>query len=224
MTYYGAEKVVPHTNVMGVAKRRSNEHALPRLRPWPKRIRVNCISAGPVNTLARAASPGLRRCSSTTKLTRRSSATCSRRARRAGVFLASDAAAAITARLIYVDCGYQIMGCSSDHCGCISRFSHRNSPRVKPDEILEALRDFTERTHRIPAACARCKNLFSGYAPIAKYVLDLKNGAKPESAAEDLLRALQRRSGLSADRTIGVAEGVVVSCCPSAWASRCSSN
>src|SRR5205809_2491446 len=53
MTYYGAEKVVPHYNVMGVAK--ASLEASARYLAYdlgPKKIRVNCISAGPVNTLA----------------------------------------------------------------------------------------------------------------------------------------------------------------------------
>src|ERR1700760_896794 len=53
MTYYGAEKVVPHYNVMGVAKaalEASTRYLASDL--GPKAIRVNCISAGPVNTLA----------------------------------------------------------------------------------------------------------------------------------------------------------------------------
>src|SRR5262249_43988293 len=50
MTYYGAEKVVPHYNVMGVAK--AALEASTRYLAYdlgPKKIRVNCISAGPVN-------------------------------------------------------------------------------------------------------------------------------------------------------------------------------
>src|SRR5499427_9863404 len=53
MTYYGAEKVVPHYNVMGVAK--AALEASTRYLAYdlgPKKIRVNCISAGPMNTLA----------------------------------------------------------------------------------------------------------------------------------------------------------------------------
>src|SRR5204862_707721 len=53
MTYYGSEKVVPHYNVMGVAK--ASLEASTRYLAYDlgqKKIRVNCISAGPVNTLA----------------------------------------------------------------------------------------------------------------------------------------------------------------------------
>jgi enoyl-[acyl-carrier protein] reductase I len=112
MSYYGAEKVVPHYNVMGVAK--ASLEASTRYLAYdlgPKKIRVNCISAGPVNTLAargisgfgemlkvyEARSP-LKRNVTTDEL----GAT--------GLFLASDGAAAITGQVLYVDCGYQIMG------------------------------------------------------------------------------------------------------------------
>src|SRR5947207_7203940 len=53
MTYYGSEKVVPHYNVMGVAK--ASLEASVRYLAYDfgeKKIRVNCISAGPVQTLA----------------------------------------------------------------------------------------------------------------------------------------------------------------------------
>ena len=53
MSYYGAEKVVPHYNVMGVAK--ASLEACTRYLAYDlgtKQIRVNCISAGPMNTLA----------------------------------------------------------------------------------------------------------------------------------------------------------------------------
>ena len=49
MTYYGSEKVVPHYNVMGVAK--ASLEASTRYLAYdlgPKKIRINCISAGPV--------------------------------------------------------------------------------------------------------------------------------------------------------------------------------
>src|SRR5208282_3758893 len=53
MSYYGAEQVVPHYNLMGVVK--AALEASTRYLAYdlgPKKIRVNCISAGPVNTLA----------------------------------------------------------------------------------------------------------------------------------------------------------------------------
>src|SRR5205823_2114661 len=112
MTYYGAEKVVPHYNVMGVAK--ASLEASTRYLAYdlgPKKIRVNCISAGPVNTLAARGISGfmsmLKHYQERAPLKR----SCEPAELGAtGVFLASDGAAGITGQVIYVDGGYQIMG------------------------------------------------------------------------------------------------------------------
>src|SRR5918996_225522 len=112
MTYYGAEKVVPHYNVMGVAK--ASLEASARYLAYdlgPKKIRVNCISAGPVQTLAARGISGftsmLKHYQERAPLKR----SCEPAELGAtGVFLASDGAAAITGQVIYVDGGYQIMG------------------------------------------------------------------------------------------------------------------
>jgi enoyl-[acyl-carrier protein] reductase I len=112
MSYYGAEKVVPHYNVMGVAK--ASLEACTRYLAYDlgtKQIRVNCISAGPMNTLAARGISGFSDMIKTYEarsplkrnlLPEELGAT--------GLFLASDGAAAITGQVIYVDCGYQIMG------------------------------------------------------------------------------------------------------------------
>src|SRR5215470_12150199 len=112
MSYYGAEKVVPHYNVMGVAK--ASLEASTRYLAFdlgPKKIRVNCISAGPVQTLAARGISGftsmLKHYQERAPLKR----SCEPAELGAtGVFLASDGAAAITGQVIYVDGGYQIMG------------------------------------------------------------------------------------------------------------------
>src|SRR5213595_249099 len=112
MTYYGSEKVVPHYNVMGVAK--ASLEASTRYLAYdlgPKKIRVNCISAGPVNTLAARGISGfmsmLKHYQDRAPLKR----SCDPAELGAtGVFLASDGAVAITGQVIYVDGGYQIMG------------------------------------------------------------------------------------------------------------------
>jgi enoyl-[acyl-carrier protein] reductase I len=112
MTYYGAEKVVPHYNVMGVAK--ASLEATTRYLAYdlgPRKIRVNCISAGPVQTLAARGIAGF-----TTMLKHYQEHAPLKRScdpaelGQTGVFLASDGAAAITGQVIYVDGGYQIMG------------------------------------------------------------------------------------------------------------------
>src|ERR1700730_3830255 len=112
MSYYGAEKVVPHYNVMGVAK--AALEASTRYLAYdlgPKKIRVNCISAGPVQTLAARGISGF-----TTMLKHYQEHAPLKRScdpaelGETGVFLASDGAAAITGQVIYVDGGYQVMG------------------------------------------------------------------------------------------------------------------
>jgi len=112
MSYYGAEKVVPHYNVMGVAK--AALEASTRYLAYdlgPKKIRVNCISAGPVNTLAARGIAGfsdmLKHYEAHAPLKRN---VLPGELGAAGLFLASDGAAAITGQVLYVDCGYQIMG------------------------------------------------------------------------------------------------------------------
>ena len=112
MSYYGAEKVVPHYNVMGVAK--AALEAGTRYLAYdlgPKKIRVNCISAGPVNTLAARGISGfqemLKHYEAHAPLKRN---VLPEELGATGAFLASDGAAAITGQVLYVDSGYQIMG------------------------------------------------------------------------------------------------------------------
>jgi enoyl-[acyl-carrier protein] reductase I len=112
MTYYGAVKVVPHYNVMGVAKA-SLEASARYLASdlGEKKIRVNCISAGPVQTLAARGISGF-----TAMIKHYEAHAPLRRSCKpdelgaTGVFLASEGAAAITGQTLYVDGGYEIMG------------------------------------------------------------------------------------------------------------------
>src|SRR5437763_1851687 len=112
MTYYGAEKVVPHYNVMGVAK--ASLEASTRYLAYdlgPNKIRVNCISAGPMNTLAARGISGFMQMMKHYQERAPLKRSCEASELGAtGVFLASDGAAAITGQVIYVDGGYQIMG------------------------------------------------------------------------------------------------------------------
>ncbi|MDA1273852.1 MAG: enoyl-ACP reductase [Verrucomicrobia bacterium] len=112
MSYYGAEKVVPRYNVMGVAK--AALEACTRYLAYdlgPKRIRVNCISAGPMNTLAARGIAGfsemLKHYEAHSPLKRN---VLPEELGATATFLGSDGAAAITGQVIYVDAGYQIMG------------------------------------------------------------------------------------------------------------------
>ncbi len=112
MSYYGSVKVVPHYNVMGVAK--AALEASTRYLAYdlgPKKIRVNCISAGPMNTLAARGISGfgamLKHYETHAPLKRN---VTPEELGATGLFLASDGAAAITGQVLYVDAGYEIMG------------------------------------------------------------------------------------------------------------------
>jgi enoyl-[acyl-carrier protein] reductase I len=112
MTYYGAVKVVPHYNVMGVAK--AALEASVRYLAYdlgPKKVRVNAISAGPINTLAARGISGftemLRHYEQRAPLKRNIEPT---ELGTSGLFLASDLSSAMTGQVLYVDCGYEIMG------------------------------------------------------------------------------------------------------------------
>lgn len=112
LSYYGAKKVIPRYNVMGVAK--ASLEASTRYLAYdlgPKAIRVNCISAGAVNTLAARGISGftemMKKYEERAPLKRNVTPD---ELGATGVFLASDGAAAITGQVLYVDCGYEIMG------------------------------------------------------------------------------------------------------------------
>ena len=112
MTYYGAEKVVPRYNVMGVAK--AALEACVRYLAYDlgkNKIRVNAISAGPLKTLAARGIGSLGEMMKTQaeKAPLQRNIDVNEVAATA-VFLASDGATGITGETIYVDCGYNIMG------------------------------------------------------------------------------------------------------------------
>lgn len=112
MSYYGAEKVVSSYNVMGVAKaalEASTRYLAADL--GKNNIRVNAISAGPINTLS---ARGVKNMGSLLGVVAEK-APLKRNVTQAEVgntalFLVSDLASGITGETIYVDCGYNIMG------------------------------------------------------------------------------------------------------------------
>jgi enoyl-[acyl-carrier protein] reductase I len=112
LTYYGAEKVVQHYNVMGVAKA-ALEASVRYLAAdlGPSGVRVNAISAGPVRTLAASGIAGFKKLhgafSDIAPL--RSNITIDDVAGTA-VWLASDYSRQITGETIYVDGGFSILG------------------------------------------------------------------------------------------------------------------
>lgn len=112
MSYYGAVKAVLGYNVMGVAKS-SLESTVRYLAAdlGPKNIRVNAISAGPVNTLA---ARGVRGFTDMLKYAAEK-APLRRNVKleeigNAALFLCSDMASGVTGDVLYVDCGYHIVG------------------------------------------------------------------------------------------------------------------
>lgn len=112
LTYYGAEKVVPRYNVMGVAKA-ALEATVRYLANdlGPRNIRVNAISAGPIKTLASRGISGfgdmLKVQAERAPLKRNVDAS---EVGATAAFLLGEAGSGITGEIIYVDCGYNIMG------------------------------------------------------------------------------------------------------------------
>lgn len=112
MTYYGAEKVLPKYNVMGVAKA-ALEASVRYLASdlGPKNIRVNCISAGPVRTLSSAAIPGFRtmlRVAQEVSPLRRN--ITQEDVAKSALYLLSDLASGVTGETLHVDSGYNVVG------------------------------------------------------------------------------------------------------------------
>jgi enoyl-[acyl-carrier protein] reductase I len=112
LTYYGAEKVIPRYNVMGVAKA-ALEASVRYLAAdlGPKGIRVNAISAGPIRTLASAGISGFMEMLHyvEAKAPLRRNVTAEEVAGTA-LYLASDLSSGVTGEIIFVDAGYNIMG------------------------------------------------------------------------------------------------------------------
>ena len=112
LTYYGAEKVIPRYNVMGVAK--AALEASVRYLAFdlgPRKIRVNAVSAGPVQTLAARGISGF---TDMMKIVE-SKAPLRRNVEigevaNAAVFLLSPLSSGITGETLYVDCGFNILG------------------------------------------------------------------------------------------------------------------
>jgi enoyl-[acyl-carrier protein] reductase I len=112
MTYYGAEKVVPHYNVMGVAKA-GLEASMRYLAAELGRqgIRVNAISAGPLKTLSAAGIAGFRKMlgyvGERSPLRRNIEQS---EVGQTALWLCSDLSSGVTGAVIYVDAGYNILG------------------------------------------------------------------------------------------------------------------
>ncbi len=111
LSYHGAQKVVPNYNVMGIAKS-ALESAVRYLAfdLGRSNIRINAISAGPVNTLAARGVSGfndmLKHHAEHSPLQRN---VLTRELGDTGLYLASDMSSGVTGEVLYVDCGYNIM-------------------------------------------------------------------------------------------------------------------
>ncbi|HEX8842871.1 MAG TPA: enoyl-ACP reductase FabI [Sphingomicrobium sp.] len=116
LTYYGAEKVIPHYNVMGVAKS-ALETSVKYLAAdlGPEGIRVNAISAGPIKTLAASGIGDFRYIMKWNEYNSplRRNVTIED-VGGAGLYLLSDLSAGVTGEVHHVDAGYNVVGMKAE--------------------------------------------------------------------------------------------------------------
>jgi len=116
LTYYGAEKVVPHYNVMGIAKA-ALETSVKYLAMdlGPENIRVNAISAGPIKTLAASGIGDFRYILKWNELNSplRRNVTIED-VGGAGLYMLSDLASGVTGEIHHVDAGYNVIGMKAE--------------------------------------------------------------------------------------------------------------
>jgi enoyl-[acyl-carrier protein] reductase I len=122
LTYYGAEKVIPHYNVMGVAKA-ALETSVKYLAMdlGPENIRVNGISAGPIKTLAASGIGDFRyilKWNEYNSPLRRN--VTIEDVGGAGLYLLSDLSAGVTGEIHHVDAGYNVVGMKAEDAPDIS--------------------------------------------------------------------------------------------------------
>ena len=122
LSYYGAEKVIPHYNVMGVAKS-ALETSVKYLAMdlGPQNIRVNAISAGPIKTLAASGIGDFRyilKWNEYNSPLRRN--VTIEDVGGAGVYLLSDLASGVTGEIHHVDAGYNVIGMKAEDAPDIS--------------------------------------------------------------------------------------------------------
>ena len=116
LSYYGAQKVIPHYNVMGVAKA-ALETSVKYLAVdlGRENIRVNCISAGPIKTLAASGIGDFRYILKWNELNSPLKRNVTiEDVGGAGLYLLSDLAAGVTGEIHYVDGGYNVIGMKAE--------------------------------------------------------------------------------------------------------------
>ena len=122
LSYYGAEKVIPHYNVMGVAKA-ALEASVKYLAMdlGPQKVRVNAISAGPIRTLAASGIGDLRYIMKWNEYNSplRRNVTIED-VGGAGLYLLSDLSAGVTGEIHHVDSGYNVIGMKAEDAPDIS--------------------------------------------------------------------------------------------------------
>jgi len=116
LTYYGAEKVIPHYNVMGVAKA-ALETSVKYLAVdmGPENIRVNAISAGPIQTLAARGIGDFNYILKWNELNSPLRRTVTiEDVGGAGLYMLSDLSAGVTGEIHHVDSGYNVIGMKAE--------------------------------------------------------------------------------------------------------------
>jgi enoyl-[acyl-carrier protein] reductase I len=137
LTYYGSERVMPHYNVMGVAKA-ALESSVRYLAAdlGPQNIRVNAISAGPIKTLAASGIGDFRYILKWNELNSplRRNVTIED-VGRSGLFLLSDLGSGVTGEILHVDSGYHLIGmCSVDTAAGTAELLSSIAPKTDKDQ------------------------------------------------------------------------------------------
>ncbi|NQZ15018.1 MAG: enoyl-ACP reductase FabI [Alphaproteobacteria bacterium] len=137
LSYYGAEQVMPHYNVMGVAKA-ALEASVKYLANdlGPQNIRVNAISAGPIKTLAASGIGDFRAILKWNELNSplRRNVTIED-VGRSGLFLLSDLGSGVTGECLHVDSGYHTVGmCAVDTAGETAELLSSLAPKKAEDK------------------------------------------------------------------------------------------
>jgi enoyl-[acyl-carrier protein] reductase I len=122
LTYYGSEKVMPHYNVMGVAKAALEASVRYMAEDLGKRgIRVNSISAGPIKTLAASGIGDFRYILKWNELNAPLRRTVTiEEVGHAALYMVSDLGRAVTGECLHVDAGYHVVGMKAEDAPDIS--------------------------------------------------------------------------------------------------------
>jgi enoyl-[acyl-carrier protein] reductase I len=122
LTYYGAEKVMPHYNVMGVAKAALEASVRYLAADLGKtNIRVNAISAGPIKTLAASGIADFRYILKWNEYNSALRRTVTiEEVGASGLYLLSDLGRAVTGEVHHVDAGYHVQGMKNEEAPDIS--------------------------------------------------------------------------------------------------------